>query len=162
MRFFAAYLRGEGGVGEPLVCEVRERVHPAEAYGGLSVEELFESVRVAFAPPSRLVACRGVFALPQLGEESVEVHGGVPFLLRCWLISSIGEDLALVRSRWFTIRAALKDLEAPHPYALALVKGEAPPARETQTGLLYWTLFERFSSFSPRIFHLLCRLTYIV
>ena len=34
-----------------------------------------------------------------------------------------------MRSRWFTIRAALKDLEAPHPYALALVKGEAPPAQ---------------------------------
>ena len=63
--FFAAYLPGEGGIGEPFVCEVRERVHPAEAYGGLvPVEELFEGVRVAFAPLSLLVACRRVFALP--------------------------------------------------------------------------------------------------
>ena len=70
--FFAAYLLGEGCVGEPFVCEVRERVHPAEAYGGLvSVEELFESVRVAFAPLGLplLDAFRGVFALSQLCEE---------------------------------------------------------------------------------------------
>ena len=45
--FFAAYLLGERGVGEPFVCEVYERVCPAEAYGGLPVEELFEGVRVA-------------------------------------------------------------------------------------------------------------------
>ena len=52
MGFFSAYLLGEGCVGEPLVCEVRERVRPAEAYGGLvPVEELFEGVRVAFVPP---------------------------------------------------------------------------------------------------------------
>ena len=63
--FFAAYLPGEGGIGEPFVCEVRERVRPAEAYGGLPVEELFEGVRVAFAPPGLLVVRRGVFALPQ-------------------------------------------------------------------------------------------------
>ena len=63
--FFAAYLLGEGYVGEPLVCEVCECVHPAEAYGGLvPVEELFEGMRVAFTPLSRLVACRGVFAVP--------------------------------------------------------------------------------------------------
>ena len=61
----------------------------------MSVEELFEGVRVAFAPLSLQVARRGVFALPQRGEEFVEVHGGVPFLLRCWLISSIGESPAL-------------------------------------------------------------------
>ena len=66
----------------------------------MPVEELFESVRVAFAPLSLQVACRGVFALPQRGEEFVEVHGGVPFLLRCWLITSIGESPALARSRW--------------------------------------------------------------
>ena len=77
-------------------------------------EELLESVRVAFAPPSRLVACRGVFALPQRGEEFVEVHGGVPFLLRCWLITSIGESPTPVRSRW--------------------AKEEAPPARGAQAG----------------------------
>lgn len=92
---------GRGWVGEPFVYEVCERVRPAEAYGGLvPVEELFEGVRVAFAPLSRQVACRGVFALLQRGEEFVEVHGGVPFLLRCWLITSIGEDPALVRSCW--------------------------------------------------------------
>ena len=52
--FFAAHLLGEGGVGEPFVREVRERVRPAEAYGGLvSVEELFESVRVTLTPLSR-------------------------------------------------------------------------------------------------------------
>ena len=51
--FFAAYLLGEGCVGEPLVCEVRECVHPAEAYGGLPVEELFEGVRVTLTPLSR-------------------------------------------------------------------------------------------------------------
>ena len=62
---FEAYLFGEGYVGEPLVCEACERVRPAEAYGGLPVEELFEGVRVAFAPPGLLVVCRGVFALPQ-------------------------------------------------------------------------------------------------
>ena len=63
--FFAAYLLGEGCVGEPFVCEVRERVRPAEAYGGLvPIEELFEGVRVAFMPPGLLVACRGAFALP--------------------------------------------------------------------------------------------------
>ena len=62
--FFVAYLFGEGGIGEPFVCEVRERVRPAEAYGGLPVEELFEGVRVAFAPPGLplLDAFRGVFA----------------------------------------------------------------------------------------------------
>lgn len=62
--FFTAHLLGEGCVGEPFVCEVCERVRPAEAYGGLSVEELFESVRVAFAPLNLLVVCRGVCALP--------------------------------------------------------------------------------------------------
>ena len=66
----------------------------------MSVEELFECVRVAFVPLSRLDARRGVFAVPQRGEEFVEVHGGVPFLLRCWLITSIGEDPTLARSRW--------------------------------------------------------------
>ena len=81
----------------------------------MPVEELFEGVRVAFVPLSRLVACRGVFALSQRGEEFVEVHGGVPFLLRCWLISSIGESPALVRSPW--------------------TKEEAPPARGVQAGL---------------------------
>ena len=80
----------------------------------MSVEELFEGVSVAFVPPGPLVVCRGVFALPQRCEEFVEVHGGVPFLLRCWLISSIGEDPTPVRSRW--------------------VKEEAPPAREVQAG----------------------------
>ena len=95
--FFAAYLFGEGSVGEPFVREVRERVHSAEAYGGLPVEELFEGVRVAFVPPCLLVVCRGVLAVPQRCEEFVEVHGGVPFLLRCWLISSIGERTALAR-----------------------------------------------------------------
>ena len=115
------YLLWEGCIGESFVCEVYERVHPADAYGGLvSVEELFESVRVAFAPLSLLVACRGVFALPQRGEEFVEVHGGVPFLLRCWLITSIGEDPTLVRSRW--------------------LKEEAPPARDAQAGLLISSL----------------------
>ena len=62
--FFAAYLFGKGLVSEPFVCEVHERVCPAEAHGGLPVEELFEGVRVAFAPPGLLVECRGVFALP--------------------------------------------------------------------------------------------------
>lgn len=62
--FFAAYLLGEGCVGEPFVCEVCERVHAAEAYGGLPVEELFEGVRVEFVPLSRLDACWGVFAVP--------------------------------------------------------------------------------------------------
>ena len=62
--FLTAYLLGEGCIGEPFVCEVCERVHPAEAYGGLPVEELFECVRVAFVPPGLLVVCRGVFALP--------------------------------------------------------------------------------------------------
>ena len=62
--FFAAYLLGERGVGEPFVCEVYERVCPAEAYGGLPVEELFEGVRVAFVPPGLLVVRWGVFALP--------------------------------------------------------------------------------------------------
>lgn len=62
--FFTAYLLGEGCVGEPFVCEVCKRVRPAEAYGGLPVEELFEGVRVAFAPLSLLVACRGVFVVP--------------------------------------------------------------------------------------------------
>ena len=98
--FFTAYLLGEGSVGEPSVREVYERVHPAEAYGGLvPVEGLFEGVRVAFVPLglSLLDAFRGVFALPQCGEEFVEVHGGVPFLLRCWLITSIRERTALVR-----------------------------------------------------------------
>ena len=61
--FFAAYLFGEGCVGEPLVCEVRERVRPAEAYGGLPVEELFEGVRVAFVPLSLLVAVPGCFCV---------------------------------------------------------------------------------------------------
>ena len=97
--FFAAHLLGEGCVGEPFICEVRERVRAAEAYGGLPVEELFECVRVAFVPPSLQVARWGVFALPQRGEEFVEVPGGMPFLLRCWLISSIGESSALARSR---------------------------------------------------------------
>lgn len=69
--FFAARLLGEGCVGEPFVCEVCERVRPAETHGGLPVEELFESVRVAFVPPCLLVACRGVFALPQFCEEFV-------------------------------------------------------------------------------------------
>lgn len=118
--FFAAYLPGEGCVGEPFVREVRERVHPAEAYGGLPVEELFEGVRVAFVPPGLQVVCRGIFALPQRCEEFVEVHGGVPFLLRCWLITSIGEDPTLVRSRW--------------------AKEEAPPARDAQAGLLLMSL----------------------
>ena len=63
--FFEAHLLGEGGVGEPFVCEACERVRPAEAYGGLPVEELLESVRVAFVPLSLQDACRGVFALPQ-------------------------------------------------------------------------------------------------
>lgn len=64
--FFAAHLFGEGGVGEPFVCEVHERVRPAEAYGGLvPVEELFEGVRVAFVPPGLLGARRGVLAVPQ-------------------------------------------------------------------------------------------------
>lgn len=67
--FFAAHLLGEGGVGEPLVYEVYERVRPSQACGGLPVEELFESVRVAFVPPGLLVVRRGVFALPQLCEE---------------------------------------------------------------------------------------------
>ena len=63
--FFAAHLLGEGSVGEPFVDEVRERVRPAEAYGGLvPVEELFEGVRVAFVPPCLLGMRRGVFALP--------------------------------------------------------------------------------------------------
>ena len=64
--FFAAHLLGKGGVGEPFVCEVRERVRPTEAYGGLPVEELFESMRVAFTPLglSLLDAFRGVFVLP--------------------------------------------------------------------------------------------------
>ena len=71
--FFAAYLFGEGCVGEPFVCEVHERVRPAEACGGLPVEELFEGVRVAFAPLSLplLDALWGVFVLPQLCEEFV-------------------------------------------------------------------------------------------
>lgn len=73
-------------------------------------------MRVAFAPLSLQVVCRGVFALPQRGEEFVEVHGGVPFLLRCWLISSIGEDPTLVRSHW--------------------AKEEAPPAHLVQAGHL--------------------------
>lgn len=81
----------------PFVCEVYERVRPAEACGGLPVEELFESVRVAFVSLSLQVVCRGVFALPQLCEEFVEVHGGAPFLLRCWLITSIGESPTLAR-----------------------------------------------------------------
>ena len=63
--FFAAYLLGEGCVGEPFVCEVCECVRPAEAYGGLPVEELFEGVRVAFVPPGLLGARRGVLAVPQ-------------------------------------------------------------------------------------------------
>ncbi len=58
----------------------------------MSVEELFEGVRVAFAPPGLMVVRRGIFAVPQRGEEFVEVYGGVPFLLRCWLITSIGES----------------------------------------------------------------------
>ena len=63
--FFAAYLFGEGCIGEPFVDEVCERVRPAEAYGGLvPVEELFECMRVAFVPLSLPVVCRGVFALP--------------------------------------------------------------------------------------------------
>ena len=77
-------------------------------------------MRVAFVPPGLLVARRGVFVLPQRGEEFVEVHGGVPFLLRCWLISSIGEDPTLARSRW--------------------VKEEAPPARDVQTRHLLLSL----------------------
>ena len=76
--FFTAHLLGEGSVGEPIVYEVYERVRPAEAYGGLvPVEELFEGVRVTFVPLSLLVVRRGVFALPQRGEEFVEVHSGV-------------------------------------------------------------------------------------
>lgn len=116
--FFEAHLFGEGRVGEPFVCEVRERVRPAEACGGLPVEELFEGVCVAFAPLSLQVARWGVFALPQRGEEFVEVHSGVPFLLRCWLISSIGESPTLARSRW--------------------AKEEALPARGVQTRLLLY------------------------
>ena len=84
----------------------------------MPVEELFEGVRVALVPLSWLDARWGVFALPQRGEEFVEVHGGVPFLLRCWLITSIGEDPALARSRW--------------------AKEEPPPAREMQAGLCWW------------------------
>ena len=70
--FFDAHLLGERGVGEPSVREVYEREYRAEAYGGLvSVEELFEGVRVAFAPLGLplLDAFRGVFALSQLCEE---------------------------------------------------------------------------------------------
>ena len=108
-------MRGEGGVSEPSVREVYEREYRAEAYGGLPVEELFESVRVAFVPPGLQIVCWGVFALPQRGEEFVVVHGGVPFLLRCWPISSIGESPTLARSRW--------------------AKEEAPPVRDVQAGL---------------------------
>ena len=81
----------------------------------VSASIMFEGVRVAFVPPCLLVVCRGVLAVPQRCEEFVEVHGGVPFLLRCWLISSIGESPTLARSRW--------------------VKEDAPPARDAQTGL---------------------------
>lgn len=31
----------------------------------------------------------------------------MPFLLRCWLISSIGEDPALARSRWLKKKSRL-------------------------------------------------------
>lgn len=65
----------------------------------------------------------------------------MPFLLRCWLISSIGESPTLVRSRW--------------------AKEEVPPARDVQAGLLYWVLFEGLLSFS-RTFYLLCRQTHAV
>ena len=68
---FAAYLLGEGCVGEPFVREVYERVRPAQACGGLPVEELFEGVCVAFVPLSLLVVRWGVFAVPQRGEEFV-------------------------------------------------------------------------------------------
>ena len=54
---------GRECVGEPFVCEVCERVCPAEAHGGLPVEELFEGVRVAFAPPCLLVARGGVIGV---------------------------------------------------------------------------------------------------
>lgn len=48
----------------------------------------------------------------------------MPFLLRCWLISSIGEDPTLVRSRW--------------------AKEEAPPAREVQAGLYIFSEYRYF------------------
>lgn len=108
--FFAAHLLGEGGIGEPFVYEVHERVRSAEAHGGLPVEELFEGVHVAFAPLGLQVARRGVFAVPQRGEEFVEVHGGAPFLLRCWLISSIGERPTLVRSHWAKKKPRLHEM----------------------------------------------------
>lgn len=132
---------GEGGVGEPFVCEVYECVRPAEAYGRLvPVKELFEGVRVAFVPLSRQVVCRGVFALPQRCEEFVEVHGGVPFLLRCWLITSIGEDPTLVRSRW--------------------AKEETPPARDVQGGFSNEPyLKEDFPSFPDSSIHFAGSLT---
>ena len=59
----------------------------------------------------------------------------MPFLLRCWLISSIGENPTLVRSRW--------------------LKEEAPPAREVQAGLLLMSLTWRGFSLIIRLFYLL-------
>ena len=44
----------------------------------------------------------------------------MPFLLRCWLITSIGEKPATVRLHW--------------------AKEEAPPAREVQAGLIPFRL----------------------
>ena len=76
----------------------------------MPVEELFEGVRVTGVPPALLGACWGVFALPQRGEEFVEVHDSVPFLLRCWLISSIGESPALARSRWLKKKPRLREM----------------------------------------------------
>jgi len=65
--------------------------------------------------------------LPQRGEEFVEVHGGVPFLLRCWLISSIGEDPTPARSYWAKEESRLHErckraliyiVKGPYPYLL--------------------------------------------